>query len=336
MINLTKFSMKSFLTLFFLPAVSFCHSQTLSIAAQPLNNKQSILNDRAFFMFPETAANIGRNTNLMAADPNRNAETRIVYDTAGMRMVFFAQEIFSFTQGSLLAVAAKDDRDDFKSRLLTDRDSLVAVLSTPLRFDTTQSAIIVNSLLVRTADGKLFRISAYITPASFTYKDQLLKLSERVFSTVEKGSRKLTTGARTETWPVYGDAKKFEIKLPEGYIITKDANYDFEVLKFHKVTDISDTNLVSLIVYIGRHPSFFYPEQGFAATDAAKIKGSFLGKKTEWLYFKNPGQHVYIKEQQIPYPKLGEGVIIHVAMLSGLPETIDELTGIIENIKPVD
>jgi hypothetical protein len=314
-------------------ATSLSHAQNISISSLPLNNKQSILNDRAFFMFPEKAANIGRNANLMAADPNRNAETRIVFDTAGMRMVFFAQEIFSYSHEPLLTVAAKDDRDDFKSRLLNNSDSLVSVLSTPLRFDTAQSAIIVNSLLVKTADDKLFRISAYITSASFNYKDQFQKLSERIFSTLEKGSRKLDTKARTETWPVYGDAKKLDVKLPEGYIITKDAKYDFEVLKFHKVTDISDTNMVSLIVYIGHHPSFFYPEQGFTASDAAKIKGTFLGKKTEWLYFKNAGQRLYIKEQQIPTNKLGEGVIIHVAMISNLPEAIEELTGIIESIK---
>jgi hypothetical protein len=313
--------------------VQLSFSQQATIGSASLTNKQSILNDRAFFMFPATAENKMRGSNLMATDPNGNAETRIVWDVKDMRMVFFAQEMYSTCGGNLLELSVKEDRDDFKSRMLTTDDSLLSVLSTPLTFDTTENAILVNTLLVKTADNSVFRISAYITPAAFKEKDEFQKLSERVFSSLSKGSRKLNSKARTETWPIYEGKKKFSIAVPNGYIITKDAKYDFEVLKFHKLSEIGDTGFVSLIIYTGHHPSYFYTEQGFSSTQAEKIKGSFLDKKMEWLSFKDDKRKLYIKEQQVPYDKIGESTIIHVAMLSDKPEAIAELSSIVDHIK---
>lgn len=312
--------------------VQLSMSQQASIGAAALINKQSILNDRAFFMFPEAAENKSRGSNLMSADPNRNAEARIVLDIQDMRMVFFAQELYATCNENLLTQTAKDDRDDFKSRVLTTGDSLLSVLSTPLTFDTTQNAILMNTLLVKTADNSVFRISAYITPAAFKEKDEFMKLSERVFASLSKGSRNLNSRARTETWPVYDGAKKFNITVPNGYVITKDAKYDFEVLKFHKLTEIGDTGFVSLIVYTGHHPSYFYTEQGFSSTQAETIKGNFLDKKVEWLYFRDDTRKFYIKEQQIPYDKISEGTILHVAMLSDDPKSINELSAIVDKM----
>ncbi len=325
--------MKCVLPLILVVNTVFCHAQQAAIGSAALTNKQSILNDRAFFLFPAAAENKARGTDIMSADPNRNTETRIVLDVKDMRMVFFAQELYSICSGSLLSHSLKDDRDDFKSRVLTERDSLVSVLSTPLTFDTTQNAILVNTLLVKTADNSVFRISAYITPAAFKEKDEFLKLSERVFSSLSKGSRKLNSKARTETWPVYEGAKKFSIAVPNGYIITKDAKYDFEVLKFRKISEIGDTSFTSLIVYTGHHPSYFYTEQGFSSSQAEKIKGNFLDKKVEWLYFKDETRKLYIKEQQVPYDKIGKGTILHVAMLADTPEAITELSTIVGQMK---
>jgi len=309
------------------------HAQQAGIGSAALTNKQSILNDRAFFLFPASAENKARGTGIMSADPNINNETRIVWDIKDMRMVFFAQELYATCSGSLLGHSIKDDRDDFKSRVLTDSDSLVSVLSMPLTFDTTQNAILVNTLLVRTADKSVFRISAYITPAAFKEKDEFMKLSERVFSSLSKGNRKLNSKARTESWPVYEGAQQFRIAVPEGYVITKDAKYDFEVLKFRKVSEIGDTSFTSLIIYTGHHPSYFYTEQGFSASQAEKIKGSFLDKKVEWLDFKDDRRRLYIREQLVPYDKLGKGTIFHVAMLADKPETIVELSGIVGQMK---
>lgn len=325
--------MKCLLLLTLILSSVFCHAQQAAIGSAALTNKQSILNDRAFFLFPASAENKVRSTGIMSAGANMNAETRIVFDVEDMRMVFFAQELYATCSGSLLNHSLKDDRDDFKSRVLTDSDSLVSVLSTPLSFDTTQKAILVNTLLVKTADKTVFRISAFITQAAFREKNEFLKLSERVFSSLSKGSRKLNSKARTESWPVYDGAKTFSITVPEGYIITKDAGHDFEVLKFRKICEIGDTSFASLMVYTGHHPSYFYTEQGFSISQAEKIKGNFLDRKVEWLYFKDEARRLYIREQQIPYDKLGEGTIVHVAILADKPEAIAELSSIVGQMK---
>lgn len=323
----------SLLTAAFLCFVHLSFSRQAGIGSAALTNKQSILKDRAFFLFPAAAENKARGTDIMSADPNRNNETRIVFDVKDMRMVFFAQELYSICSGNLLTHALKDDRDDFKSRILTDSDSLVSVISTPLTFDTTQNAILANTMLVKTADNSVFRISAYITPVAYKEKDEFMKLSERVFSSLSKGSRKLNSKARTETWPIYEGAQKFSIAVPDGYIITKDAKYDFEVLKFRKVTEIGDTGFVSLIIYTGQHPSYFYTEQGFSSSQAETIKGSFLDKKVEWLYFKDDTRKLYIREQQLPYDKISKGTVLHVAMLADTPEAITELSSIVRQMK---
>lgn len=315
-----------------LAAAQVSFAQQPSIGSAALTNRQSILNDRAYFMFPQSAENNMRGTDLMSAGPNANAETRILFDIQDMRLVFFAQEVYSTCSGNLLDITVKDDRDDFKSKLLTDADSMLSVLSTPLSFDSTKAVILVNTLLVKTADNSLFRISAYIAPAAFRKKEEFVTLSERVFSTLSKGSRKLNSKARTEIWPIYEGEKKFSITVPDGYVITKDAKYDFEVLKFNKLTDISDKSFVNLIIYTGHHPSYVYPQRKFTMAQAETVKGSFLGKKTEWLSFRDDEHQFYIREQQIPFDKLGKGTILHVAMLGNSPEAIAELNTIVEQM----
>src|SRR5690606_29821135 len=142
----------------------------------------------------------------------------------------------------------------------TKRDSLLSVLVTPTKFDSTENAILVNNLYVRTQDKTVFVIGAYINPDAFKNKDEFQRVSERVFASLTKGNRKLNYKSRIEVSPIFDGKKKFSILLPEGYVITKDKKYDFEVLKFQKVRDIADTNGSSLTIYTGNHPSYFYPD----------------------------------------------------------------------------
>lgn len=320
---------------FFLTTLLFSTTIILGqkISELKIDNKQSILNGKVFFQFPTNAKNVARQTDIMSADPNTNKETRIVLDIDKQRLVFFARELYVTSDKNLLTTIAKDNSENAKTKLLTENDSLLSVLVTPKQFDSTQNAILINRLYVRTQDNSVFVIEAYINPEGFKNKDEFQKLSEKVFSTLTTGNRKLNFKARTDVLPIFGGKKKFAIALPDGYIITKDKKYDFEVLKFQKVKDISDTSWLSLTIYTGYHPSYFYEEYDFNENGAEKVHGHFLNNNIEWLYFKSAEKQLYLKEQKIQMPQIEEGLIVHIAMLGNSKTAIDELTKIIGNIK---
>ena len=302
-----------------------------------LDNKQSILNDRAFFNFPADAKNVAMKADIMSADPNANQETRIILDIDKQRLVFFARELFvTSDKAAFIKNIGKDDGDSYKSRLLVDKDSLTAALTTPLIFDTSKNAILINSLLVRTPDGTIFSIGAYINPGAFKNKNEFQKLSENIFSGITKGGRTQNFKARVEAFQISGGKKKLSIDLPDGYVVNKDAKYDFEVLKFRKIKNMADTTWRDLIIYIGHHPSYFYGEEGFEINDAERINGKFLDQPVEWLSFKNAGKQLYLKEQKIPSDKIETGLIVHIAMLGNNQTVINELTSLAEKIKVID
>ena len=298
-----------------------------------LDNKQSILNDKAFFQFPTEAKNVARQADIMSADPNKNKETRIIFDIGNQRLVFFARELYVTSNDNLLETISKDNTESAKLEILTKKDSLLSVLVTPTKFDSTENAILVNNLYVRTQDKTVFVIGAYINPDAFRNKDEFQKLSKKVFASLTKGSRSLIYNARTETSAIFNGKKKFNISLPDGYVITKDKKYDFEVLKFQKVRDIADTNWTSLTIYTGNHPSYFYPDYDFNGNNAVKTNGKFLNNNVEWLNFKNDEKQLYLREQQIPSNQIEDGLIVHIAMLGNSQEAINELLKIVENIK---
>ncbi len=321
-----------FLTIICIANITF--GQTIS--KLKLDNKLSILNDRAYFQFPTDAKNVARQGDIMSADPNENEETRVILDIDKQRLVFFARELFVTNSSNFLETVKKDNGENFECKILTKKDTILSILSTPLEFDKTESAILINKLYVKTSDNSIFLIEAYINPDAYKNKSEFLQLSEKIFSSLTKGKRKLNFSARTEILPIFEGTKNFKIELPNGFVVTKDKKYDFEVLKFQQVKDFSDTNWVSLTIYTGYHPSYFYGEYDFDERNLDKVKGQFLDQNIEWLYFKNSEKQFYLKEQKIPSNKIEKGLIVHIAMLSNQTKSIEELTKIIENIKLTD
>src|SRR5579885_2808541 len=137
------------------------------ISDAKLDNRLSILNGRAYFNFPTGANNVERPTDIMSAGRNPNEETRIIFDLDKMRMVFFAQELYEVSDKNLFKEVVADSayKTNFTSKVFVQKDSMLAILSSPLQYDSSQKAIMVNSLLVQTSDSTLFRIDAYISPS---------------------------------------------------------------------------------------------------------------------------------------------------------------------------
>lgn len=323
------------LFLFLLLFSGAAYAQSTTTGLKP-DQKLSILDNKAFFLFPAAAVNIARQPDIMAASPDAAAETRIVMDIGEKRIVFFAEELYT-TVGDNLATGMRSNLGkDYIVKELKRTDGLVAVLSTPQIFDSSQNAILINSLIVKTLDKTMFRINAFINPKAFADRDQFRELSERVFSSLSKGWRVLNTKARTQVVAVLNARKMLHVDLPEGYIISKDGQYDFEVLHFRKIKDFFDTTQVSLSVYLGHYPTYFYSDYGFSKNQKEKAAGIFLGKNRDWMLFKNEEQHIFLKEQQFPAGDLEEALVLHVAMTADRMMAIEELDGIVSTIKFAD
>lgn len=309
----------------------------VSFAQRPdtmqLTKQLSVLNGKAIFSFPTKANNIQREVDIMSADRNANEETRIILDINDMRLVFFVQELFALSEDHLFEkIAADNQKDGLVSRVLTDRNNLYSVLSTPTSLDSTQDAILLHSLIVKTPDNTLFRVYALINPAAFKWKDQFQKLSENVFQTLAPGIRQINLNAHTEDHPIFGTDKQFHFQLPENYVVTIDQKYDFQVFKIQKYRPYSDTNWTNITLYNGHHPYANYRDYGFRESDMQKRAGLFLGKPVNWFFFYIPEEHFYCKEQIIPCNELEEGLLVHIAQTSNQESSLNELEQLIEQI----
>ena len=298
----------------------------------------SILNKKVFFNFPASAVVSPRVADIMAADPNENRETRIIMDNGKMRLVFFAQELFAYSGNSLFEdISAEIEPDfNFTRRILVNSDSLLTIISTPSIFDSTASAILVNTLLIKSPDNTVSRIDVYINPDAYTQKEEYVRLTENIFNTISKGTRRINLAPRVESQKIFGVADKFLFELPKDYYVTVDEKYDFGVFKITKYKkSLTDTTYTSITIYTGHHPSYFHKEYGYTEDKAVKTKGKFLQAPVDWLYFKDEPQNFFLKEQFIPADAIEKGLILHVAMLSNKKEVIEELSKIVESIKVV-
>ncbi len=324
--------MKKHLTLLLLLTIHLISAQDLNTLV--LKNKLSILNDRAFFLFPDSAKNMARQVDIMSADHNTNLETRIVYNRGDKRLVLFVQEMFLLGKRDDFkdTAAQKAGGVEYTKKIIVDRDSIVGLLSSPITFDTSRDAIFIGSLTVVTPDRAIFRMDAYINPEAFAEKKEYMALTDKIFKTITKGTRSNPRKARVEKIKIFGSKKEFEFSLPDNYCITVDQKYDFQVIKLHKYSEYSGTDWLGLTIYLGSHPSFFYPEYGFDKYKELQ-KSDFIGSNVDWFFFENEKEKLYLKEQKIETDKIEKNIVVHVAMSANSKVAIDELTEIVKKIK---
>lgn len=306
-----------------------------SVKDLALNNQQSLLKDRIYLNFPDSAKNVARPVDIMSHDPNAEKETRIVFDNGNQRLVFFAQDLFVLANEKLFKTLKSENNEhfEFKRSEIKNDPEIIAIQSTPTKWDDTQGAILINSLTVMTKDSALLRIDAYINPEAYkAQKEDYIQLTKAVFKTVKNGTRLINLKARTETHPIFGTEKSFVFKIPKNSIVQVDQKYDFQVFNLRTYARIRDASWKSMSIYTGYHPAYFYPEYGFEGY-TTKQKTTFLNQSTDWLYFENKAENLYLKEQQIPSDNLEKGLIVHIALLGDRPEIIDELTELVESIE---
>jgi hypothetical protein len=305
------------------------------ISDAKLDNRLPILNGRAYFSFPTKAVNLERPTDIMSAGRNPNEETRVVFDIDKMRMVFFAQELYEVSDKRLFEEVLADSsyKANFTSKVFLQKDSMFTILSSPLRYDSSQSAVMVNSLLVQTSDSTVFRIDAYISPTAFSRLKEYTDLSVKVFQTLEKGERRNNLKPRDEKRLLMDTTKSFIFHLPANYCITEDKKYDFQVFKLHRFRSFTDSVWANMMVYVGDYPQFMYMDYGLDARTATNEPGRFLDSDVQWMVFQDNMLRFFLKEQVMPRDDISKGTKVHIAMLTNYMGLMKELEGIEETIR---
>lgn len=306
-----------------------------SIEGLELNNEESILKDRVYLTFPDSAKNLARPVDIMSHDPNAEKETRIVFDNGKERLVFFAQELFVLANENLFETLKSGDNENFAYEYskITGASEVIAIQSTPTKWDETKGGILINNLTVMTKDSSLIRIDAYINPDAYKeQKENYIELTKNVFKTIKNGTRLNNLDARTETHKIFGTDKSFVFDLPKNSIIQIDQKYDFQVFRIKTYSRLGESSWKSVSIYTGHHPSYFYPDYGFEGY-SDKQKTNFLNKSRDWLYFENKEKELYLKEQKIKSNKIEKGLVIHIALSGNSSEIIDELTELVETIE---
>lgn len=323
-----------FLSVLLLSVFASLTSSAQNPSAIELNNRLSILNDRAFFNFPDSAKNIARPVDIMSADPNANRETRIMMDFGTHRLVFFAVELFMVAGDDFVELVSQETIPGFtfERKVLLKTDSLLAVLSTPLNFDSTSGSIPINRLTVKTHDGSIFRMDAYINPPAFGQVKDYIKLSERVFSSMKKGTRFPNLKPRWEHYPIFDLKDSLAVHLPQNWNATIGYSHDFMVYQLSRYEALGQNDRAQLVIYFGNHPSPGAREMGFK-DEPATIMGTFLGEKVEWQYYAAPERNLFLQEKVIPVDQIDKGLLAHVAMFGSSPSDIETMRKMVEEVK---
>lgn len=314
----------------------------LSINAQEiselkLEKKISILNDRVTMMFPLDAIKSESQGNIMGPKQNLDNESTIILTFGKSKLFVLANELFIKNSGkNILDYTENETAGKFINKYVKNDSSLVAVSSIPLKVDYSQKAVLLNNMIVELKDHSLIRLSCYINTDGIVKQSELSKLSERIFATIEAGTRNLKFEKRIVNYVTFNNKVEFKINVPENFAFYVDKGPDFDVIRILKIGVLGEVENSSLSIYLGDYPTLYYDEFRLNLKDSVITNGVFLGKEISWLNFEIKNNNIILREQQIQCLKISESIIIHVAMISNNSKSINSLDEIIRNIELVE
>jgi hypothetical protein len=285
-----------------------------------LTSKISLLNDRLSLLCPAQAIISPRPHNVLSPPPSPEQETRITCQLGTGRMVIFVQEMNSFSTHHLLenvkSLYTSEEKPDYLFRSIITTGRLPAILTTPLKRDSTAEAILINSLLVQTKDSTLVQVAAFIDPKAYSQLKQFLALSEVMMESIAAGTRQVPHAARKETVPVLGGLASLILDFPKDYILLPEKGFDYTTYQIRKLEPITHHVPGGIIVYTGLDPKLLAPTYHFSL-ESGKIKnGLFLGKKQSWKVYGDPAKNIYLQEVIYDADECGKGMKIHIAVIA--------------------
>jgi hypothetical protein len=293
----------------------------------------SVLKDRIFLKCPATAKSEPRPHNLMEAPPSEEQETRILFDLGDKRMVIFAQEMNALAGKNLLkdvkSLYTNAERADYVFQEINTPDSMPAVLTLPAKHDTSQEAILINSVLIETKDSSLIQIGAYINPKAYSSLKAYLALSDSILKSAIAGNRKIEFHARNASLPLAGNLSKLIAEIPDHYLTIIKKGDDFTTYQIRKIQNITTSIPGGIIIYSGSHPSLLAPTYNFSPENGKEKTDLFLGKKMRWTCYDDETKKLHLKE--LIYDE-GKGLKIHIAIVASSEKELEALDKIVRKM----
>lgn len=294
----------------------------------------SILNNRFYITFPDSAKNVARASDIMGPGPNENKETRIIYDEGDKRLVFFARELNVKTVPAF-ADALKKETTATNPLTLKEiyNSGAVKILElTPGKFDNTKNAILISSLIIQNADSTLSRMDAFVNPSAFVEKTKFTEIVKQAFSTFRPGNRTINFHSHVDTLNIMGTTSKAQVKLPENYIIQVDHGEDFEVFNVVKLSPYGSSDGQSMIIYFGFYPSALAKEYQMENFKQPDTNNDFMLHSSKWNNYYDKEHNFALREQIFQDDEIENGMKVHIALTSNNPKAIEELSGIVKNL----
>jgi hypothetical protein len=300
-----------------------------SLEGIKLQTKLSVLNGKAFFNFPNGTKKLPINE---IADPNTNEATLLGFDSGKSKLSFYARELHKRGDSNLFVEVFNVNKElNYRTKILTHKDQLLTILSTPTVFDTIDgSHILLNILTVKTQDNSVFEISAWITIEALLQRDDFINLTERVFKTITKGTREYNNTSRTETFKFPGASRKFTVNIPENYGFTLEQFKGNQIFRFTKYRNYSDTNWAKLEIHTGVNLMVSDWKRGYIKD----VRGKFLGDAVHYTLGYVPEAKTYYKASRFltfKARKNGEKLDCNIRMYSNQEGSIEDLTKIVES-----
>jgi len=277
-----------------------------------------LLGDRLRIQMPKGARIEQRAASVMGATEAVELETRVVFDDGERRLVMMSYELLSMAGAEFetmirgQAEKASVGGQSVKVARIRSKEGLKVYVEESLPIDPTQESILMSSAWVISPDGTLQLLRAYANPAAARDLVGMQNLLSRVWKSLTKGDRKLSTQARRVTLEVMMPSKRLTLDLPEGYVAVAQKGPDFIVHRISKIVPYG-SKVPSLGIYIGAHPS--YPME--SATDSTPVSeegGVIAGTRVTWRAISNPpGKFL---EALRPAPELHASLAIHVFIWS--------------------
>lgn len=291
----------------------------------------SMLNDRFSFTFPDSAKIEARQNNAGAA--NNTIETRVVYNSARQRIVFFAQDLFILGVDSLEKKILRESTKEnpYTVDMKDNLDSTILYKMNFKKFNAPDGIYIMYALIIKNADNTLSRFTVYFNKEAFMNRPTNDSIVNDVFNSYMRGGRLLNLKARTETFSLLTTKSKLSLKIPNNYFVAIDKNKDRDVLTIKKMFSYDNQAFSEMIVYFGTEPNLLAKGMKIDSFKVVKPNDTNKYKNITWNNYFDKSKSFYLREQVFGEALIKKGLKNHIAMMSNKESYIEELNLIVRS-----
>lgn len=298
----------------------------VALADAPLK----LLDGRLTARFPAEAVVEPRTRGIMAASASDERETRVVWTSAGRKIVVMAYEQLETAGDDFLGeirgvVKAWDEaKPDAFAAAAFSLQGLRACAVTPSAVDPEGEAVFIFGLFTATRDRAVQYLAVYANPEAAKDAAGCAALARKIAGSVAAGGRELNAAAgRRALHEVEG--RRLTVEMPEGFVATSQKGPDFRVTSMAKLVPIGRPRPV-LGVYVGRHPRA-HRERADMPSPAVEEPGPFLDKDVIWQLWSE--KETRYAEAILPLPDSRE-LLLHVWVSA--PD-VDDLKALRESLR---